>query len=213
MHALSARMVSFVCMPGVSCTCFLQRSGYLRAYSHICILRLPCRTGELEQHLSTQLAATDKLCGGASDSRFVCGHLACFQGWGSPAGRGFGPASATPLGALADPVLLLHVGCTPRQRCMAHLPLPIYPHLHPCGVCCKRPPCCYVCSSASPVWPCCACSRQCARAQHAASAPAYAVSFLPRCWHVPHQQQAAVMCCILNAQALSNASADTQRKQ
>lgn len=54
---------------------------------------------------------------------------------------------------LSDPVLLLHVGCTPRQRCMAHLPLPMYPHLHPCGVCCKRAPCCYVCSSASPVWP------------------------------------------------------------
>jgi hypothetical protein len=45
-------MVSFVCMLGVSCACFLQRSGCLRAYSHICILRLPCRTGELEQHLS-----------------------------------------------------------------------------------------------------------------------------------------------------------------
>jgi hypothetical protein len=56
----------------------------------------------------------------------------------------------------------------------------------------------------------CAGLRRCA---HAASAPAYAASFLPRCWHAPHPQQAAVMCCILNAQALSNASADTQRKQ
>jgi hypothetical protein len=89
MHALSAHMVSFVCMLGVSYACFLQRSGCLRAYSLICILRLPCRTGELEQHLSTQPAATDKLCGKASDSFVVCGHCACFQGWGSPAGKGF----------------------------------------------------------------------------------------------------------------------------